>query len=190
MGLISEGALVTALEPAIEMQNILIEKARDQIAARLLTVQSESLQSYVPHLRFDVMVLAMVIDHIEDPNEVFSKAQACLAKSGRLVISCVNPYYQLIVRKAMVCQDEQRNGVVFQAGPDGTIRAYCHMFGTLLAIASQHGFALRVLREAVIEKNTIVAFPELADQMGYPYIYSALFQLLPDIEDKAEGVIS
>jgi 2-polyprenyl-3-methyl-5-hydroxy-6-metoxy-1,4-benzoquinol methylase len=184
--LLSEGANVTALEPTPKMQDELKNKTSEQIATGALTITSDSLQSYDPDQQFDLVLVAMVVDHIEDVSIVFSKAQEALSYHGRLVISCVNPYYQLIIRKKMVCQDQQRNGPVLEPCPESTIRAHCHNFGTLLDKATEHGFALRILREAVIDETIVVAFPELADQFGYAYIYSALFQRSTDANNVRE----
>ena len=174
--LLIRGANVTAVEPSANMRRKLTTKCQPFIDSGELTIEAAALTTYdSPSEAFELMLLPLVIDHIANLHDLFAVAQRALTKSGRLVLSGVNPYYQLMVRKAMVCQGKQRNSEVNETSTRDEIQAHCHFYSDLFHVSRIYGFTVQSLSEGIIDDKIIQQFPELSDQKGYPNIYVMRF---------------
>lgn len=174
--LLARGANVTSVEPSANMRRQLTAKCQRFIDSGMLTLEAAALTTYTsPSQAFELMVLPLVIDHLANLHDLFAVAKQTLTKSGRLVISGVNPYYQLMVRKAMVCQGKQRNSEVDQTSTQDEIQAHCHFYSDLFQVSRMYGFTVQSLSEGIIDDKIIQQFPQLSDQRGYPNIYVMRF---------------
>ena len=175
MELLSRGATVTAIEPTPNMRACLTAKAAQYIDSGSLRVVAQELREVSPvEDGFDLVVVPMVVDHLDDVSEVFRLADRALAPWGVLVVSCVNPYYQLMVRRGLVCRGDQRNASVTGAEAT-TIEAHCHSFSELFAAGRDSGFIIDDLREATVDAMMATTFPEVSSQTGYHVVYAARF---------------
>lgn len=174
--LLNRGASVTAVEPAQRMQMKLLSKTRAYSGSnRLRVLPCTMWELDSTEETFDLVLLPMVVDHIPDLTDVFRLSRKVLSPKGRLVISCVNPYYQIMVRKCLVCRGDERNSAVDPCGASTKIGAHCHVYADVLRIARETGFELDNLLEAQVNEEIATQFPAIADQVGYPVVYAARF---------------
>lgn len=176
--LLSAGAIVTAVEPAANMCQMLRAKCGHFTASGALTIINATLTQYSPPPgAFDLVVLPMVIDHIPDISALFSLAQSALTESGRLVFSCLNPYYQLMLLNGMVRKtSKERTLNMAERSTTDAIPTYCHFYSDLFRVSRAHGFGLQELKEAIIDEEMAKKYPDFSHHLGYPNLYAISFE--------------
>lgn len=172
--LLKRGGIITAVEPAPTMRKKLKEKCAGFLNNKSLFIIDSDLLNFKPQrMKFDILVFPMVIDHIERLEDVFMLADTVLKKRGKLIISGVNPYYLMIVRRGMVYRNEQKNRPTTPTTTMDVIRAYYHSFSALINCAKKYKFKITDLKEATIDEELVEKFPDLQNQIGYAYIYAS-----------------
>ncbi|UQA56987.1 class I SAM-dependent methyltransferase [Polyangium aurulentum] len=175
--LLSRGVSVLAIEPSEGMRAVLQRRCASSIESGQLTIEPVDLASFRSRGRaFDLMVVSMVIDHLPTVDPVFSLAAESIKDGGRLVVSCVNPYYQMIVRRGMVCRGAERNVAPEEVMVPQSVPACIHSFGSIIDAARRSGFMMTHLREATIDSTLVDKFPALQPERGYFHVFSASFE--------------
>ena len=178
--LLKRGARVCATEPAGEMLAVLRENLAKAEESGALCSEQATWREARPMEGFDIVAAAMLIDHVDDPAEFFRKCKSFLHPAGRMILSGVNPSYELIVRNARVFRETRPSD-----GQTGeSVRAHIHLFSELLVHARKAGLQLEDFREARIDRELIKAFPDLAGHENFPCVWAAALSPEPPVPDE------
>ncbi|MEY2512366.1 MAG: hypothetical protein QOE26_3129 [Verrucomicrobiota bacterium] len=169
------GARVTALDFSSEM----LAKARKKIGASDLLFQVHDLSQPLPFPadHFDRVLCALVVDHIEHLDKLFSEMHRVCRPNGNVVVSGMHPAMML-------------RGVQARFRLPGTDRkiwpaSYPHEMSDYVMAAARAGFAFDHFSEHVVDEKLADRLERARKYLGWPMLF--LMRLRPRRESIPQG---
>lgn len=154
--LAQHGHKVTAIDRSPEM----LAKAREKVASQHLQAffQVGDLR-HLPYstARFDLVLCALAINHIQDLNQVLQEFHRVLEPGGLLVISDLHPMWAVLGVGAFF----------FHSQGAGQVQTFAHQVSEWTSAIRNAGLELLDMREPVINEAVANAYP-------FPDMYEAL----------------
>jgi len=167
----------------IDASRQLLTLAQEKYGPRLVTYHS-LFEEFSPDKAFDTIVASYVLEHVEDPVQIMSRAAGWLKPNGHLLI--VVPHADSLHRRLAVCMGLQRTTdalgqtdrqmghrrVYTIARMEQNIREAC------LAVVRRQGSLLKPLPQGMMtsfSRAMLEGFMKLGDQMPMEYSSSIAF---------------
>ncbi|MCU7494065.1 MAG: class I SAM-dependent methyltransferase [Ignavibacteria bacterium] len=149
---------VSAKVWAVDFSEGMLSKAREKAEARNVIFSLADVTKPWPFSEnvFDLILVNLVLEHVEDLNFIFSEAARVLKRGGTFFVCELHPFRQYQGKKARF----ERGGNRIE------IKAHVHDISGFLLAAKSNGLNLRDLREWRHEK----------DQSGLPRLISFRFE--------------
>lgn len=161
------GARVTALDFSSEM----LGHARKKSGASNLRFEVHDLSQPLPFPaeHFDCVLCALVVDHIENLDTLFSEMHRVCRPNGNVVVSGMHPAMML-------------RGVQARFRVPGTDRKICpashpHEMSDYVMAATRAGFAFDHLSEHVVDEHLANRLERARKYLGWPMLF--VMRLLP-----------
>lgn len=78
---------------AMDVSEISLASLRER-GIKNVTIVKGLIETYVPEVKFDCIVMSEVIEHLRDPMDLINQVYSWLAPSGRLLITTPNGYWE------------------------------------------------------------------------------------------------
>ena len=165
MRALAAGARVTGLDASPGMLDVARRKLGD--AAKLL---QHDLEQPLPFAgaSFDVVVSALVLEHIASPAHLFAEAARVLRKGGRLVASTMHP--ALFLRATQAHYNDREAGVTYR------FQSFDHQTADFVTAGLEAGLVLEVMREARVDADFAAAHSRAAKYLGWPMLLALRFR--------------
>jgi SAM-dependent methyltransferase len=155
--LAERGAVVTGLDLSLGM---IRQAVRKQTLTAYHAVQGRLSNLCLPDNRFDLILCALTLNHVQSLGPVFAEAKRVLRPDGRIVISDFHPYWVVFGHDYTEFFDV--------AGQEYRIPCYAHRFEEYWSLFERCGWRLETLREPEIDDELIGQFPALAGYRSIP----------------------
>jgi malonyl-CoA O-methyltransferase len=163
--LAAAGARVTA----IDFSSGMLEQARGK--ARDVRFQVHDLSQQLPFAEnnFDRVLCALVVDHIEDLDKLFSEMHRVCRPRGNVVVSGMHP--------AMLLRGVQARFRLPETDRKILVASYPHQMSDYVMAAARAGFAFDHFSEHVVDENLASRLERARKYLGWPMLF--LMRLLP-----------
>jgi SAM-dependent methyltransferase len=167
------GARVTALDFSPRM----LAQAREKIGGADVLFQLHDLSQPLPFAakNFDRVLCALVVDHIEELDKLFSEMHRVCRPAGNVVVSGMHP--------AMMLRGVQARFRVPETDREIRPVSYPHEMSEYVMAAARAGFAFDHLSEHVVDENLAGRLGRARKYLGWPMLF--LMRLLPQKESTA-----
>jgi ubiquinone/menaquinone biosynthesis C-methylase UbiE len=155
--LAKRGATVMGIDSSPGM---LRQAAQKKSPAPLQVAQGTLYNLCAPDGHFDLVICALVLNHIERLECMFREAVRVLGKGGVFIISDLHPYWIVFNRGHTEFSDD--------TGREYHIRCYPHRFEEYWRLFQTFGLSVEELREPTIDDNLAERFPALKNYRGTP----------------------
>lgn len=158
--LLDAGANVTALDFSEGM----LETARSKLAGRGVRWVSHDLHQPLPFAdrAFDVVLSALVLEHLRDLPAFFEEAQRVLRHDGRAVVSAMHP--AMFLRESKARFTHPSSNETLEPGS----RSY--QLGEVILAALAAGLVLRGIEERSPDAAFARQFPRAEKYLGWPMV--------------------
>ncbi len=176
---------------AVDGSESAVDALREKFAGRALTAECSYFEDFVTDQRFDTVVLAHILEHVDDPQGTLAVAKRLVADGGVIIIDVPNAYSvhrQMGVEMGMLAQVTDLNEADLSIGhrrvytPD-TLRE--EMASAGLRVATFGGIFLKPLSNAQCEETFSQQQLEALLTIGerYPDIAADIFVVAELMED-------
>lgn len=152
--------LVTRAEQiiSVDLSENMLAKAREKISSeKVQFIKADILQPWqFAAKQFDLITFSLMLEHIENIEEIFSKATAVLKPGGHIYVGELHPFKQYSGSKARF---ETENG-------QQIVTCFNHHVSDFTVSAANHGCEIKLLKEYFDENN----------RENLPRILALLFQ--------------
>jgi malonyl-CoA O-methyltransferase len=161
------GARVTALDFSSEM----LAQARRKTGASDLRFQVHDLSQTLPFPaeNFDRVLCALVVDHIEELDKLFSEMHRICRPIGSVIVSGMHPAMMLRGVQARFCLPETNREI--------RPASYPHEMSAYVMAAARAGFAFDHFSEHVVDEKLASRHERARKYLGWPMLF--LMRLLP-----------
>ncbi len=153
--LIAQGAAAIGVDPSEAMLHVAREK---HAGAELLVGSLASLP--VPEASFDVVLNALVLEHVEALDRAFAELARPLRRDGRLVVSVYHPFFLL--------KGVPPHFVHGEHGVEYELPSHVHLVSDYLRALRGAGLALDQLVEPIVDDALIATYPRFEKHRGHP----------------------
>jgi malonyl-CoA O-methyltransferase len=163
----SAGARVTAVDFSAGM----LEQAREKAGEGNIRFQVHNLSQPLPFLEktFDRVLCALVVDHIEDLDKLFSEMHRVCRSTGYVVVSGMHP--------AMMLRGVQARFRLPETDRKILVASYPHEMSDYVMAAARAGFAFDHFSEHVVDENLAGRLERARKYLGWPMLF--VMRLLP-----------
>ncbi len=116
---------------------------------------------------FDLVVSALVLEHIRAPGPFLAEAARVTRHGGRLVLSTMHP--------ALFLRDSQARYKDREAGVTYRFQSYDHQVSDFVMAGLGAGLTLEILREVRIDDAFVTAHPHAAKFLRWPMLLAMRF---------------
>jgi len=164
------GARVTALDFSSQM----LAQAREKTREADVRFQLHDLSQPLPFAakNFDRVLCALVVDHIEELDKLFSEMHRVCRPTGNVVVSGMHP--------AMMLRGVQARFRLPETDREIRPVSYPHEMSDYVMAAARAGFAFDHLSEHVVDENLAARLGRARKYLGWPMLF--LMRLLPQKE--------
>lgn len=161
------GARVTALDFSAGM----LEQARQKAGGRDVRFQVHDLSQPLPFAEnnFDRVLCALVVDHIEKLDELFSEMHRVCRPGGYVVVSGMHP--------AMMLRGVQARFRLPETDRKIRVASYPNQMSDYVMAAARAGFAFDHFSEHVVDENLASRLERARKYLGWPMLF--LMRLRP-----------
>jgi malonyl-CoA O-methyltransferase len=154
---------------AIDFSSGMLEQAREK--ARDVRLQVHDLSQPLPFAEktFDRVLCALVVDHIENPDKLFSEMHRVCRPGGNVVVSGMHP--------AMLLRGVQARFRLPETDRKILVASYPHQMSDYVMAAARAGFAFDHFSEHVVDENLAGRLERARKYLGWPMLF--LMRLLP-----------
>lgn len=141
-GLNTEYLAAQALQlVAMDFSEAMLERARDRVDSAAVRFEAGDITQQWPaaDAAFDVVVITLVLEHVEQLGPVFEQARRVLTVGGLLYIAELHPYRQLAGGQARFTPEG--------GGREELVPAWQHTVSEFVSEAQQKGFRLQRMDE-------------------------------------------
>ena len=162
---LSAGARVTGIDASPGMLDVARRKVGD--AAELL---QHDLAQPLPlaDASFDVVISALVLEHIASPAQFFAEAARVLHRGGRLVASTMHP--ALFLRSTQAHYNDRAAGVTY------LFQSFDHQAADFVTAGLEAGLTLEAMCEARVDTDFAAAHSRAAKYLGWPMLLALRFR--------------
>ena len=166
--LAAAGARVTAVDFSSKM----LAQARKKTAGGAVRFQLHDLSHPLPFAakNFDRVLCALVVDHIEELDKLFSEMHRVCRPAGNVVVSGMHP--------AMMLRGVQARFRVPETDREIRPASYPHEMSDYVMAATRAGFAFDHFSEHVVDENLVGRLERARKYLGWPMLF--LMRLLPE----------
>ena len=161
------GAHVIALDFSSEM----LAHARRKTGANDLRFQAHDLSQTLPFVaeNFDRVLCALVVDHIEELDKLFSEMHRVCRPNGNVVVSGMHP--------AMMLRGVQARFRLPETNREIRPASYPHEMSAYVMAAARAGFAFDHFSEHVVDEKVASRHERARKYLGWPMLF--LMRLRP-----------
>ena len=154
------GASVDAYDASPGM----LSKARDKPSADRVQFHTHSLPAPLPAAdgTYDVALLALVADHLEDPEGTLRDVRRVLKPDGLLVFTVMHPAINLLGITARFTDPD--------SGDEVRVAAFEHTYGAYVMAALRAGFAIEKIVEQKADAALAARTPRAEKYVGWPLL--------------------
>ncbi len=154
------GAQVTA----VDFSEGMLDEARRKPGAAAVRFLAHDLHRPLPFpdAAFDLVVSALVLEHLCDLRAFFAEARRVLRDDGRAVVSAMHP--AMFLRGSQARFTDPESGQVVQPG------SLPHTLGDMVMAAVGAGFALRAIHEQAPDEAFAARYPRAQKYVGWPML--------------------
>lgn len=158
--LLEAGANVTALDFSEGM----LDTARSKLAGRAVRWVSHDLHQPLPFANqsFDLVLSALVLEHLRDLPAFFEEAQRVLRPGGRAVVSAMHP--AMFLRESRARFTDPSSNETFEPGS----RSY--RLGEVILAALAARLVVRAIDERAPDATFAQRFPRAEKYLGWPMV--------------------
>ena len=169
------GARVTALDFSSEM----LARAREKNREGDVRFQLHDLSQPLPFAakNFDRILCALVVDHIEELDKLFSEMHRVCRPAGNVVVSGMHP--------AMMLRGVQARFRLPETNLEIRPVSYPHEMSDYVMAAARAGFVFDHLSEHVVDENLAGRLERARKYLGWPMLF--LMRLLPQKESSSSA---
>ena len=163
--LAAAGARVTA----VDFSQGMLDEARRKPGAAAVRFVVHDLHQPLPFADagFDLVVSALVLEHLCDLGAFFAEARRVLRRDGRAVVSAMHP--AMFLRGSQARFTDPQSGRVVQPG------SVPHTLGDMVMAAVRGGFTLQAIHEQAPHEAFAARYPRALRYVGWPML--VVFQL-------------
>ena len=164
------GARVTA----VDFSSGMLEQAREKAGSSDIRFQAHDLSQPLPfpEKSFDRVLCALVVDHIEDLDRLFSEMHRVCRPAGYVVVSGMHP--------AMMLRGVQARFRLPETDRKILVASYPHALSDYVMAAARAGFAFDHFSEHVVDENLADRLERARKYLGWPMLF--LMRLRPNEE--------
>jgi malonyl-CoA O-methyltransferase len=161
------GACVTA----VDFSSGMLEQARQKAGEGNIRFQVHDLSQPLPFAEksFDRVLCALVVDHIEDLDKLFSEMHRVCRPAGYVVVSGMHP--------AMLLRGVQARFRLPDTDRKIRVASYPHDMSDYVMSAARAGFGFDHFSEHVVDENLASRLERARKYLGWPMLF--LMRLLP-----------
>ena len=169
------GARVTAVDFSPKM----LAQARQKAGGTNIRFQLHDLSQPLPFAEknFDRVLCALVVDHIEDLDNLFSEMHRVCRPDGNVVVSGMHP--------AMMLRGVQARFRLPETDREIRPVSYPHEMSDYVMAAARAGFAFDHFSEHVVDEKLAGRLERARKYLGWPMLF--LMRLRPQRESKPSG---
>jgi malonyl-CoA O-methyltransferase len=158
--LAERGATVTALD----FSDGMLAAARAKPGADAVDFRRHDLHDPLPYAdaRFDLVVSALVLEHLRELGGFFREARRVLKPAGRAVISAMHP--AMFLRGAQARFTDPDSGELVVPG------SFPHSVGAFVTAAVEGGFGIERVDEDTPDADLAARVPRAAKYVGWPML--------------------
>ncbi len=158
--LAAAGARVTA----VDFSEGMLEEARRKPGAAAVRFLAHDLHQPLPFpdAAFDLVVSALVLEHLCDLQAVFTEARRVLRRDGRAVVSAMHP--AMFLRGSQARFTDPESGQVVQPG------SLPHTLGDMVMAAVHAGFTPQAIHERAPDEAFAARYPRAQKYVGWPML--------------------
>lgn len=158
--LASEGARVTA----VDFSEGMLEEARRKPGAARVRFLAHDLHQPLPFAdgSFEVVVSALVLEHLRDLGPFFAEARRVLGGGGRAVVSAMHP--AMFLRGSQARFTDPQSGAVVQPG------SLPHTLGDMVMAVLRAGFRVEAIGEHAPDEAFAARYPRAEKYVGWPML--------------------
>jgi len=167
MAMARRGACVTA----VDFSGGMLERAKQKLGDAKVTIQVCDLAQPLPFpaATFDLVLCALVLDHIAELENLFREIRRVCRPSGFAVISTVHP--AMLLRGVQARFRDPDNGVEIRP------QSYPHQMSDYVMAASRAGFRIDHFSEHCVTEDLANRMERARKYLGWPMLL--LMRLLP-----------
>jgi len=150
-----QGALVTGVDPSEEM--LAVARAKTP-ALHLVRAGLESMP--LASASFDLVLNALVLEHVAELDAPFAELSRVLRPGGRLVVSVFHPFF--LFKGVKPHFEHAAHGVEYE------LPSHVHMVSDYLRALRQHGLTLDELIEPRVDDKLVEALPRFDKHRDLP----------------------
>ena len=156
---------------AIDFSSGMLEQARAKVGGSDVHFQQHDLSQPLPFAQdnFDRVLCALVVDHIEKLDELFSEMYRVCRPDGYVVVSGMHPAMLLLGVQARFRLPETDRQI--------RVASYPNQMSDYVMAAARAGFAFDHFSEHVVDENLADRLERARKYLGWPMLF--LMRLLP-----------
>ncbi|MEY2560826.1 MAG: hypothetical protein QOG51_1241 [Verrucomicrobiota bacterium] len=156
---------------AVDFSSKMLAQAREKAGAGDVRFQAHDLSQPLPFAdkRFDRVLCALVVDHIEDLDKLFSEMHRVCRPGGNVVVSGMHP--------AMLLRGVQARFHLPETDRKILVASYPHQMSDYVMAAVRAGFAFDHFSEHVVDENLAGRLERARKYLGWPMLF--VMRLLP-----------
>ncbi|HVO10277.1 MAG TPA: class I SAM-dependent methyltransferase [Vicinamibacteria bacterium] len=158
--LAAAGARVTA----VDFSEGMLDEARRKAGAAAVRFLAHDLHRPLPFAdaEFDLVVSALVLEHLCDLGAFFAEARRVLRPGGRGVVSAMHP--AMFLRGSQARFTDPESGQLVQPG------SLPHTLGDMVMAAVRSGFTMQAIHELVPDEAFAARYPRALRYVGWPML--------------------